>query len=291
MIKIEKLFLFLFFLTVFMAGCDNKVYEYAAMHEEDITKGINYSTEELETVEISQAEPGDIIRMGHYEQDGDEAADDEIFWDVLDKKEDKLLVISHYILARRSFDDENVTWENSQLREWLNSEFYNGAFNDNEKNRIAISIMSNPSSRVFYESEDAEREASNPPFLENMCDTEDNIFLLSWEEVLKYYDFKLVADDDGNKQHVYFYLMARPSYVVTLEHYKGQIESEILWLSSYGLDARAGASTWWLRSEGLHPDRCMYIQQDDIKFSVGYISDQAHFFDAGVRPAMWINIK
>lgn len=281
----------MFCLPVFLAGCDNKSYEYTPMHEEDITKGINYSTEELETVEISQAEPGDVIRMGYYEQDGDEATDDEIFWDVLDKKDDKLLVISHYILALRSFDDENVTWENSQLREWLNSEFYNEAFNDNEKNRIAVSIISNPSSRAFYESEDEEREASNLPFLENMQDTEDNIFLLSWEEVLKYYDFKLMTDDKGNKCHVCFYLMVRPSYVVTLEHYKGQIESNIWWLASHELDARRRASTWWLRSEGLLPNRCMYIDQHDSRFSVGRISYRASHFDAGVRPAMWINIK
>ena len=55
--------------------------------------------EVLETVELKRAEVGDIVQMGTYEQDGDTETEDPIYWDVLDKDGDSILIISHDVIG------------------------------------------------------------------------------------------------------------------------------------------------------------------------------------------------
>ncbi|RHS87388.1 hypothetical protein DW920_07430, partial [Clostridium sp. AM42-36] len=86
--------------------------------------------EVLETVELKRAEVGDIVQMGTYEQDGDTETEDPIYWDVLDKDGDSILIISHDVIGYQRFSDSPncVIWEDSQIRTWLNEEFYTDAF-------------------------------------------------------------------------------------------------------------------------------------------------------------------
>ena len=80
----------------------------------------------METVALKDAEIGDIVQMGTYEQDGDPETEDPICWDVLDKDGDAMLLISHDVIAYQRFSDslKCVIWEDSQIRSWLNEEFY-----------------------------------------------------------------------------------------------------------------------------------------------------------------------
>ena len=65
----------------------------------------------------------------------------EIEWKVLSKTDSNMYVISTEILCERAFrvdwEAENANvWEKSDIKRWLNKEFYNIAFTENEKEKI-----------------------------------------------------------------------------------------------------------------------------------------------------------
>ena len=90
---------------------------------------------------FKNANVGDIIRFANYPQtaNGDIQP---IEWQVLLKEENKMLVISKYGLEARRFDSSSNNWKNSEIRRWLNGEFYNKAFNEKEKKSIKSSNLS-----------------------------------------------------------------------------------------------------------------------------------------------------
>ena len=53
-------------------------------------------------------------------------------WIVLDKNEDKALLLSKNVIDCKCFEDTKTetTYNNSSIRKWLNEEFYNEAFSD-----------------------------------------------------------------------------------------------------------------------------------------------------------------
>jgi len=56
---------------------------------------------------------GNIITFGNYQ------------WKVLDIKEDKMLIIADQIIEQRDYHDRKgpVTWEQSEIRHYLNNRF------------------------------------------------------------------------------------------------------------------------------------------------------------------------
>ena len=155
--------------------------------EETDTTEVPATTEALETVELKRAEVGDIVQMGTYEQDGDTETEDPIYWDVLDKDGDSILIISHDVIGYQRFSDSPncVIWEDSQIRTWLNEEFYTDAFDKETQARIRESVLENPSIAGYVTSgvDEANQESRG--------DATDRIFLLSQKEIEKYYGHKL----------------------------------------------------------------------------------------------------
>ena len=79
---------------------------------------------------------GEKYSLGSYPQSTH--ADESIQWRVIDVRGDKALLISEKVLDSVLYGKENsssVTWENSNLRQWLNTDFYNETFSDAEKLR------------------------------------------------------------------------------------------------------------------------------------------------------------
>lgn len=124
---------------------------------------------------------GEYISFGTYEQDGDTSnGKEDIEWLVLEVKDSKALVISKYTLAVREYCTDlkgygNVygTWETSYVRTWLNNDFLNSAFSEEEKALIPTVVVSadkNP---------DYNTDPGNA--------TEDKIFLLSCAEADRYF--------------------------------------------------------------------------------------------------------
>lgn len=85
---------------------------------------------------------GDEFTLGTYEQDNDlsNGAED-IEWIVLEKVNDnEYLCISKYVLDAQTFGKDGleirIRWSTSQLREWLNNDFYNTAFTDSDAGNL-----------------------------------------------------------------------------------------------------------------------------------------------------------
>ena len=75
---------------------------------------------------IKAAAVGDTVYFGAYEQDNNKAnGKDDIAWQVLDKKENAILLLSVNGLDSVPYHSENtsVTWEKCALRTWLNQDF------------------------------------------------------------------------------------------------------------------------------------------------------------------------
>ena len=121
--------------------------------------------------EAEAVKTGDIITFGHYEQDNNFTnGEEDIEWIVLDKKDDKALLLSKYGLDAKAYNTQNtgVTWETCDLREWLNDTFYQEAFSAEEQKLI--------------EETTAIAEVNVRWGTEAGNDTPDKIFLLSTSE-------------------------------------------------------------------------------------------------------------
>lgn len=96
---------------------------------------------------ISRLEKGQEVLFGSYEQDGNIYNGNEpITWIVIDVKESEAILMSKKILDCLPFtycNGTDVYWEKSFARDWLNNEFYESAFNDEEKICIQASRLAN----------------------------------------------------------------------------------------------------------------------------------------------------
>ena len=112
---------------------------------------------------------GETIEFGNYPQDKD-GTEKPIEWIVMKNEGNQVLLLSKYVLDRKSYNEgwEDVTWETSDIRQWLNTEFYTTAFNKAEKAKIQTSLIKN---------EDNSEYGTN-----GGNDTEDKVFLLSEKE-------------------------------------------------------------------------------------------------------------
>ena len=95
-------------------------------------------------------------------------------WRILAIEEDKALIITFMGIDVRNFNDTtgDSNWENSSMRKWLNTEFYNEAFTDSEKQLIVESDLMNYKN-VTYRTDNGGK-------------TKDKVFLLSIDEVERY---------------------------------------------------------------------------------------------------------
>lgn len=63
-----------------------------------------------------------------------------IEWYVVSVEDDRALLLSRYVLEQRRFDANPGGWDTSEIREWLNGEFYETSFSENEKELIIESF-------------------------------------------------------------------------------------------------------------------------------------------------------
>ena len=104
---------------------------------------------------ISNSAIGESVTFGSYEQDNDIGNGSEpMEWIVLDHQDGRTLLLSKYGLDGIWYNTDrvDVTWENCNLRRWLNTDFYNMAFDDTEKELIVQVTNENPDGTFFWES-------------------------------------------------------------------------------------------------------------------------------------------
>ena len=177
-----------------------------------------------------------------------------IDWRVLAVENNKALLFSEKILESQKYNETNmdITWEQCTLRKYLNNEFYNklGAV----KSAIAVTHNKN-SNNQWYSTRGGN-------------DTQDKIFLLSLEEVVKYFG------DSGK-------LKNRPkseSWYINDKFNNSRI--------AYNISKEA--CCWWLRSSGSDNRVAASVLNDG---DVNVHGDFATRSFGGVRPALWLRLE
>ena len=95
-----------------------------------------------------------------------------IRWRILEEKNGEAFILCDSIIANKRYDDYLNNYAESEIREWLNEQFYATAFNDLQKALILTTTVDN--------SLESTGDYSNPCVCE---DTNDKLFLLSSAEV------------------------------------------------------------------------------------------------------------
>ena len=216
-------------------------------------------------------EVGDTLCFGSYEQDGDESnGKEDIEWIVLDKTDSNVLLISKYALACRTYNDihESVTWETSELRNWLNNEFLNAAFDSVEQDCIINTTVTND---------------DNPEYgTEGGNTTEDKVFILDLNEAEKYFE-----NDDPNTDERHLGASAsracRPVRAINEEVWT------YIWAEDEPVDDQRyqGSCWWWLRSPGESSDFAAFVSSFGI---IRYNGRDVVTQKSSVRPALWLDL-
>lgn len=276
----KKWYIMLAFAMLLLSGCGKQAESTEVITEESNTEEPEPATTgALETVTLKDAEIGDIVQMGTYEQDGDAETEDPICWDVLDKDGDAVLLISHDVIAYQRFSDSRkcVIWEDSEIRTWLNQEFYAEAFDETEQASIRETTLENPSTVGFAAHVDPSGDVQ---VRESRPDTKDKIFLLSWKEAEQYY---------GNRLTDASVLGRRPSRAVLQKRkaiFTDLIIEELPAMYPYSRHLPDGTEwlPWMLRSTGMKDYTILVIGYEG-KWDQDYPDSYN-----GVRPVMWVNV-
>ncbi len=242
---------------------------------------------------IDKAEIGDLVCLGNYETYPYNEETEPLYWRVIDKKDGKLLILCDKLIDSFSFnynpdlvDLDQVTWENCSLCEFLNNEFLDMMFTEEEKALVQTTVNENKAANEeLLEQWGSFEDQDGIPYLEQTYqfreddpDTEDKVFLLSYQEVLKYFG-EPTEEYDGNGGYPYTAMKANPRWKAMVT--KAVDENKI---GYYKFDTRCGA--WMTRtlSTALNEDGPLvtYITSEGEVFN--YYSYAPMF----IRPAMWI---
>ena len=194
-----------------------------------LLSSLNYKDSRDKMAEISApmlklCNVGDEVEFGNY--------CGTIEWLVLDKQEDKVLLISRYCLEAKQYNEkcEHVTWETCTLRQWLNDGFINEAFAEEEKALICDTYLQNP---------------DNPEYgTDGGNDTTDKVFLLSIDEATRYF-----ANDEARMATATDYASAK-------------VDVEYGWWSrTQGINSISTASiSWRINYDGIDVSLESYVR-------------------------------
>ena len=193
-----------------------------------------------ETVAQSSMSIGEVISFGTYNQDEKSSSESKkINWKVLDVQGNKALLLSCKALDSKPYNETygKITWEDSTLCHWLNNEFKNAAFTEEEQSAILETKTEQDGNDLF--------------------------FLLSYEEVLKYF-----PDEQDRICKPTDYVLAMPERTRAIN------------------DGTEFAVWWWLRSLTEDGTQAFFVNFEGKCFEnrVGntYLS---------VRPALWLDLE
>jgi hypothetical protein len=197
---------------------------------------------------------GDLIQFGSYN------------WRVLDIQDGKALILSDMLIELHipyHSDGGEITWERSSIRQYLNDTLYDSIFNDDERELFAEILLIN-NDNPWYGTDGGN-------------DTTDRIFLLSIEEVVKYFG-------DSGQLHdrpIWDFGMASgisDEYDSSrIAHFEDFVQNNSL---EHGV-------AWWLRSTGEDNNKAATISRGgSINIDGLDVSLSEH--NGGVRPALWL---
>ena len=208
---------------------------------------------------LSSIAVGDTVKLGGSE------------WTVLELKDGKALILSDKVLFKRAMhsSDRPITWAECELREYMNGEFYDSTFSEDEKARIIETTISTADNPWF--------PTENPEYpwysRSGGADTKDKIFLLSIQEIAQFFGSSDEIED-------------RPVGAVFINDQYNDVR--------IAETAGGDASWWWLRSPGLFYSACgANFNHTAAIAAFGALNIQGEFVNnrgGGVRPALWLEI-
>lgn len=194
-------------------------------HKEETTAKVESSSQKKD--KNPDYKIGETIEFGNYPQEED-GTEKPIEWIVMKNEGNQVLLLSKYVLDAKPYDEwEAVTWQTSDIRQWLNNEFYTTAFNKSEKAKIQTSLIKNE--------DNSEHGTSG----EN--DTEDKVFLLSEKEAET-----LFSNDDER-------IAKATGYAEKSGVYVNEKKESVWWLRSPGYSSSRAAEVseyGWVDQDG-----------------------------------------
>ncbi len=231
---------------------------------------------------LSKIDIGDRIVLGrHFLDDGGKPRDIKIKfpinWRVIDKNESKILLFSEYCLDWEffTFDLEfrkpTEHWLDSDIRHFLNTQYIQEWFSKNEQSLInQTSVITGGNPEISAD--------------ETAVVTTDKLFLLSYEEVLKY----VLGEENAGKVEYSENFLEDVVYTVK----DNSLESYILGVHMWSYPKEFSEEVkwdveWWLRTPG---KSAAYIMTAGFK-TLNVTGLQQTCDEIGIRPAMWIDIN
>ncbi|MCL2064412.1 MAG: DUF6273 domain-containing protein [Candidatus Cloacimonetes bacterium] len=171
-------------------------------------------------------------------------------WLILDIKDNRAKIISVDIIEKKAYHeiDAPITWSSSDIRRYLNNDFYN-SFGEDERTKIVETTIINENNQWY---------GTNAGGI-----SQDKVFLLSVSEVVRYFgDSSQLTDRPRNAR------------IINDEYNEKRV-------ARYNGEA----SWWWLRSPGSFGFRAIRV---DNNGSIDMSSNHVYDTEGGVRPVMWI---
>lgn len=238
-------------------------------------------------------EEGDHVWYGRYEQDRrDSNGSEPVEWIVIAKEDDRMLLMSACVLDTHIFSTsarDNMCWADSDLRIWLNEQFYSNVFSEEEKKEVLLSKLRNEEYQSWTQTYVSEKTD----------DSEDYVFLLSIQEAEEYLDFDASFDaytgtgKNVKKAWTEWASAAFLAPVTPQAILNGAKESQ--WTNSGAFDhgdEYAGnyySRGYWLRSviakEKYRSRAIAYIDMDHIYYYTDFTKDM------GIRPCIWVALN
>lgn len=190
------------------------------------------------------------VRFGNYWQSNNEEKEP-IDWIVLKEETDKMYVLSKYCLDYVPYSDgHNLAWRNSLMRKWLNEDFINNAFSNEEQKKIILSDIRTESGGWYG------------PYLDSGNAVKDKVFIPSIAEAILYFGSTNWHDIDAEQKRI--------TGPTNYAYDKGCRVYPLRW-----------TSCWYLRTSG---NNIIHVTAN------GEIRDSSakNFKGTAVRPAMWI---
>ena len=157
-----------------------------------------------------------------------------IRWRILSTDGNTALILCDSIIANHIYGSSN--YENSEIRQWLNEQFYETAFNELQREIILTTKVDNSVASTG--------DSNNPYACE---DTEDKVFLLSYKEVINSsYGFSSDSSTYDTARR-----MQTSDYSIATRAYMNTYGNGYWWLrSSTPSDDGNGCDVWFVRPDG-----------------------------------------
>lgn len=264
------------------------------------TKNITEDT----TVQNSNIKIGDYVTFGNYEQDNDVSDGTEpIKWQIVDISNGNALLVSNYILDNIEYnesegiygngDSESNPWAQSYVYSWLNKDFLQTAFSEDEKKHIVDTT----------DYSDTDEQGA---FIGEQI---GSVFLLSYDEAVKYYELNNVTYSnykDEEEQYSYSekLLCKATPYAVKDRNIDSEIFTEDVLndLTGKGFIYDSSIvgneySAYWLRSSlswdswfTAEGHALLVEENGSIELGVAKLENgktRRH----GIRPCVWVNLE